>query len=352
MPAPRMKLRWILLALAWFSAACFGGEYTLANGTGGNGAGASDSVGGDAAPGTCNPGQRTECYSGPAETAFRGTCHPGTAVCGADGRTLGACEGEVVPTTEDCNTEADEDCDGVPNGTCPCDPGITRDCYSADPSTKGVGACRAGHQSCDGSGHWATCVNEVTPKTEDCFTAKDDDCDGFTNEIEAGCCAGACTGGQQKECYTGAPGTELNLPCHAGVQICDANGKWGTCTGETTPKESENCDTPGDDDCDGQSNENCGTCLPNGSAVEPGTGATQCCSGIAALDNTDFSIDRCCNVDLEESCFSGDYCCAYDYETVCEANRCCVPSNALTPGSSKCCSGQSETNINGLTFCL
>lgn len=39
---------------------------------------------------------------------------PGTRVCADDGSAFGPCMGEVVPALDDCKTEADEDCDGVP----------------------------------------------------------------------------------------------------------------------------------------------------------------------------------------------------------------------------------------------
>jgi hypothetical protein len=45
----------------------------------------------------------------------------GTATCLEDGGGWGACEGQVLPATDDCTTQADEDCDGVvqacPTGT-------------------------------------------------------------------------------------------------------------------------------------------------------------------------------------------------------------------------------------------
>lgn len=42
-----------------------------------------------------------------------------------------------------------------------------------------MGACVTGTRKCkaDGSG-WGECTGEVTPKTEDCHTAEDEDCNG------------------------------------------------------------------------------------------------------------------------------------------------------------------------------
>jgi hypothetical protein len=53
-------------------------------------------------------------------------------------------------------------------------------------------------------------------------------------------------------CYSGPSGTEGIGICHAGTRTCDATGTaWGACTGEVTPS-PEDCTTPADEDCDGQ----------------------------------------------------------------------------------------------------
>ena len=60
----------------------------------------------------CMPGERRECYSGPAATKGVGLCVAGTQTCDATGMAWGTCTGEVVPRTEDCTSPQDEDCDG------------------------------------------------------------------------------------------------------------------------------------------------------------------------------------------------------------------------------------------------
>jgi len=58
------------------------------------------------------------CYDGPANTQGVGVCTAGTQSC--NGPALGACEGEILPATkEDCSNDADDDCDGTINNTCP-----------------------------------------------------------------------------------------------------------------------------------------------------------------------------------------------------------------------------------------
>lgn len=60
----------------------------------------------------CTPGITSDCYEGPAGTKDTGICKGGTHTCLADG-TFDACVGQVLPGSEDCNTPADEDCDGA-----------------------------------------------------------------------------------------------------------------------------------------------------------------------------------------------------------------------------------------------
>lgn len=61
-----------------------------------------------------------------------------------------------------------------------CETENTQACYLADPSTKGVGQCKAGKQTCM-NGKWGPCVGAIQPKQELCNN-KDDDCDGAVDE--------------------------------------------------------------------------------------------------------------------------------------------------------------------------
>jgi protein-arginine deiminase len=60
----------------------------------------------------CLPGEMQACYSGAPGTQNVGICKSGTRTCNALGTGFGACSGEVLPGVEDCNTAADENCDG------------------------------------------------------------------------------------------------------------------------------------------------------------------------------------------------------------------------------------------------
>jgi hypothetical protein len=89
-------------------------------------------------------------------------------------------------------------------------------------------------------------VGETTPAAkEDCVNNLDDDCNGQVND---GC---PCSPGDVSGCYNGAPGTEGQGICKAGTHTCDADGMgFGACIGEIDPG-TEDCYTPGDEDCDG-----------------------------------------------------------------------------------------------------
>lgn len=81
------------------------------------------------------------------------------------------------PIGEQCSTNGGFVCDG--DGRCVvCLPGEMIPCYTGDAGTEGVGACRAGTQTCleDGSG-FGECFGQVLPSAETC-NGLDDDCDG------------------------------------------------------------------------------------------------------------------------------------------------------------------------------
>jgi hypothetical protein len=129
--------------------------------------------------------------------------------------------------------------------------------------------------TCDADGKgWGTCDGQVKPKTEDCATAEDDDCDGTPNQASAGC---VCAVGSMQQCYTFATGTPGTGICQYGVQSCNSLGTgWDGCTGDVGPQAVEDCGTPVDDNCDSQINENC-SCTPGASAY--------CYSGAVGTDN-------------------------------------------------------------------
>ncbi len=134
-------------------------------------------------------------------------------------------------------------------GATGCTPGAEEDCYTGPAATEGVGLCVGGTRTClgDGSGFGA-CEGEITPVSETCATAEDEDCDGDANEEGAAC---VCVPGTSESCYTGPLGTEGVGLCAAGTRTCNADGLGHeACTGESTPV-PETCGVLEDEDCDG-----------------------------------------------------------------------------------------------------
>lgn len=82
------------------------------------GTGGSGGSGGEGGGSACTPGETAPCYTGPEGTKDIGLCASGTQTCADDGASFGACEGQIIPATDDCATLEDEDCDGLP-AACP-----------------------------------------------------------------------------------------------------------------------------------------------------------------------------------------------------------------------------------------
>ncbi len=229
---------------------------------------------------SCVPGSVAACYSGPGGTENTGPCKGGTQVCQPDGLGYGPCEGEVVPSPETCATSADDDCDGLTNeegAACVCTPNTSVACYSGPAGTENVGACKSGSQMCNADGTaFGPCVGQVTPASETCNTAADDNCDGQVNEGGAGC---VCVPGATQPCYSGPQGTQGVGVCAGGTQTCNALGTaFEACAGEVVPG-AENCNTAADENCDG---------------------ATPACSGDAPIIDLRADVNRNGSIDLAD----------------------------------------------------
>lgn len=136
---------------------------------------------------TGSPLEMCPCVAGetqPCGTTAVGNCRKGHATCKAD-NTFGPCAGNVEPGPLQCGTATDFDCNGVADNAetaCRCPggsaPGISRACNSHPQD--GVGACKAGTQSCVAAGStssWSACTGAVGPASEGCDAA-DRDCNG------------------------------------------------------------------------------------------------------------------------------------------------------------------------------
>lgn len=204
-------------------------------------------------PTFCQPGETADCYSGSSDTLGVGTCHGGSKTCLPDGSAFGPCADDVVPTSEDCSTEVDEDCDGVVNANCVCPSNTVLDCYDGPTGTQDVGICSSGGRVCNSTGtSLGECIGQVLPEIEeDCSTDYDDNCDGQVNE---GCCdtdgARQCNGSATQVCADGRWTDEMACPSGANSVAACTVGLCGLV-----------CD-PGSYDCNGRSVDGCESTSP------------------------------------------------------------------------------------------
>lgn len=259
------------------------GSGTGVGGNGGSGltsGGAGDvgSLGGEAGseagagPGTCKPGDEKLCSA--VDSTVLGNCALGHMTCDTLGHWR-ACD--VQPKVSDsCDVQGDDaNCDGTPNGGCPCIVGATEHC--GPPAEQGI--CKFGTATCGEAG-WGACDGAVLATTRDCASPNDNDCDGKPDDsIDTSC---QCPVGTMQACNT-HPGHDGVGLCKAGSQTCvvgnsGASSAWGSCSGDVAPS-PEACDTAMEDEnCNGQSNEGC-ACV-NGQTAKCGNcnGGTQVCA--------------------------------------------------------------------------
>ena len=163
-------------------------------------------------------GQEDVCVSHHAKCQGRRKCFPGylseslwgDCVCLA-GKEGPVGDGAIAESpSQDAGTADEVHEEQVEKALC--SDGQSKPCYTGEASTKGVGECKSGKQTCQ-QGAWSTCQGELLPGAEIC-NGKDDNCDGKVDESypEEG---KACTVQDKKgPCGQGKQG------CSSGKLVC------------------------------------------------------------------------------------------------------------------------------------
>lgn len=250
----------------------------------------------------------------------KGACRAGVKRC-LNGVLDSACTGQVLPGDHElCGTipAIDDDCDGSTDETCACAAGEMQECYDGPLSTRDVGMCRHGTQTCS-EGAFEPCMNEVVPVPETCMNeGQDDDCNRVEDDIPNR--GNPCTAAAQGLCRSGS------MQCDSGELRCQPAGPG-----------AETCNTL-DDDCDGMVDEglleddpnNCGQC---GRRCDPG----QVCCAAQCVDTATDSLhcgacDHACPQTAASCC--GGHCIDIDAD----ANHCGTCAHACG-GGDMCCDG-------------
>jgi hypothetical protein len=146
-----------------------------------------------------------------------------------------------------------------------------------------------------------------------------------------------CSPGAKRGCYSAKDqSTQNQAPCHAGIQYCNADGSaWGVCSGETVPKDQDDCSVPGDDsNCNGK--HDC-LCEPGGKPEvcydgPPGTeGKGTCKAGTKQCLPTGTAYGPCENQVVPDPNGKDD--CVNNQDTNCDNMLMC----SCTPGAVQPC---------------
>jgi hypothetical protein len=246
----------------------------------------------------CTPTQTQACYAGPSATRNVPPCKDGTQSCVNDA--FGSCDGMVTPQPEVCD-QIDNDCDGTTDNVA----GLGNTC-TVDAN---VGECRVGMLACQSGSGMPVCVTRTPGTFNEACNARDDDCDGKTDEdfdlskdaANCGSCAHACAAGQV--CCAGTCADTTSDNAHCGSMCLACGSGLLCCAGQCVQSDAANCGACGK------------TC---------GAAASGCCSG------------QC--VDLTSDPMHCGSCTSICPATASDAGVCtCTTSRCVLSGSSVTC---------------
>jgi hypothetical protein len=196
-------------------------EFGDAGGANGTGAASTAASGGAATTGAgggerCAAGTTQPCYDGPAQHAGVGICAVGVSTCSAE--TWGPCEGWVAAQPEACDGVLDDDCDGSVDEGCACADGTTMTCGTdVGACETGTQICAMGAWGMCSGGTEPTTENCDNDRDDDCDGATD--CADATCATHPAC-TGTCGNGV---CDLGENDVSCPCDCSGCVNDNDCN---------------------------------------------------------------------------------------------------------------------------------
>ena len=185
-----------------------------------------------------------------SDNVTKGICRKGVQICQDEPLTellWGDCSPGDEKSKENCNGK-DDDCDGYVDTKWDEKTQSQRPLTQPCPDILDPKICYKGTKTCK-NGSWSDCMDIGWKKKETC-NGKDDDCDGKIDE------------NLRQACEPPIWKDRANIGiCRLGLAFCEG-GKW-VCKGRVPPKIDDDCNDTLDNNCDGNTNEGCQTCLPS-----------------------------------------------------------------------------------------